>query len=209
MNQSVVFDGCLSRAQALLQSGQRRLLGLVGEPGAGKSTLALALQQALGEQAVVVPMDGFHLANVQLQRLGRRQRKGAPDTFDAHGYVALLQRLRQPQVGQTVYAPAFERGLEEPLAGAIAVPPEVPLVITEGNYLLLDEAPWDGIRALLDEVWMLNPPADLRRARLLARHQQFGRSATQAQAWVDSTDEPNAQRIRASAQRADWWVPLG
>jgi pantothenate kinase len=209
MNHFVIPDECLARAKALLQSGQRRVLGIVGEPGAGKSTLALALQQALGEQAVVVPMDGFHLANAQLLRLGRRQRKGAPDTFDALGYVALLQRLRQPQAGQTVYAPAFERALEEPVAGAIAVPAEVPLVITEGNYLLLEEAPWDGVRALLDEVWMLRPDAELRRQRLVARHQQFGRSAEQAQAWVDSTDEPNAQRIRASSHRADWRVPLG
>src|SRR5438067_2220717 len=133
---------CIARAMALLASGGRRVLGIAGAPGSGKSTLARAVADSLGEQAVVVPMDGFHLANAELARLGRAARKGAPDTFDAAGYVALLRRLRSaPVTRETVYAPAFRREIEEPVAGAIAVPPDVPLVITEGNYLLLHEAP--------------------------------------------------------------------
>lgn len=192
------------RVQALLARGGRRLLGLAGAPGSGKSTLAQALLHAFPAQAVVVPMDGFHLANSELQRLGRRGRKGAPDTFDAAGYVALLQRLRQPGDGETVYAPEFRREIEEAVAGAIAVPPESTLVITEGNYLLLDQAPWTQVRALLDEAWFVEVDDELRRSRLVQRHERFGRTPEAARAWVQGTDEPNARLIEATRGRADW-----
>lgn len=191
------------RLAALLQRGPRVLLGLAGAPGAGKSTLAAALAAVLPPgQAVVVPMDGFHLAQCELERLGRAQRKGAPDTFDVAGFAALLRRLRQPQAGEVVYAPAFRREIEEPVAGAIAVPAELPLVIVEGNYLLLDEPGWRDIAALLDETWYLALDDAERRARLEQRHRQFGRSAAEAAAWVRQTDEPNARRVAASKSRA-------
>lgn len=193
----------LDRVACLIEGGSRRLLGIAGPPGGGKSTLAQALQRAFGDAAVVVPMDGFHLANIELQRLGRAGRKGAPDTFDAAGYVALLRRLRDPVAGETVYAPAFRREIEEPVAGAIAVPADVPLVITEGNYLLIDEAPWAGVRALLDEAWYVAGDETLRRERPVARHMAFGRDAAAAREWVAATDEPNAVRIAATAARAD------
>ncbi len=196
----------LARARALLQAGGRRLLGLVGPPGSGKSTLAQALHEALPTQTVIVPMDGFHLANAELQRLGRADRKGAPDTFDSGGYAALLRRLRQPMPGEVVYAPAFRREIEEPVAGAIAVPPDVPLVITEGNYLLLDEGGWAGVADLLDDVGYVEVDPGLRRQRLVARHQQFGRSAEAAAAWAAQTDEPNARLIEAARGRARFVV---
>ena len=194
----------LARLQALLASGQRKLLGLVGAPGAGKSTLAMALLQAAGVgRAQVVPMDGFHLANVELQRLGRAHRKGAPDTFDSAGYVALLQRLREQGTDDPiVYAPEFRREIEEPIAGAIAVLPETQLVITEGNYLLHDVGPWAGAAALLDEAWYVDIDDAVREARLLKRHQQFGRSAEAAREWVDRTDARNARLIAATRMRA-------
>lgn len=192
-----------------MASGQRRLLGLVGAPGAGKSTLAAALLQAVGaERAQVVPMDGFHLANVELQRLGRAGRKGAPDTFDSAGYVALLQRLRdQRPDGGIVYAPEFRREIEEPIAGAIAVLPSTQLVITEGNYLLHDVGPWAGAAAMLDEVWYVDIDDAVREERLVRRHQQFGRSADEARAWVASTDAPNARLIAATRVRAHHLLP--
>jgi pantothenate kinase len=199
----------LARLRALMAGGRRKLLGLVGAPGAGKSTLAAALLQAVGaERAQVVPMDGFHLANVELQRLGRTARKGAPDTFDSAGYVALLQRLREQRPdGDIVYAPEFRREIEEPVAGAIAVLPTTQLVITEGNYLLHDAGPWAGAAALLDETWYVDIDDAVREARLVRRHQQFGRSAEQARAWVDSTDAPNARLIAATRARAQHLLP--
>jgi pantothenate kinase len=185
-----------------LASGPRRLLGVVGPPGAGKSTLAALMAQAMGERAQAVPMDGYHLAQTELERLGRAQRKGAPDTFDAAGYAALLRRLRQQAPGETVYAPDFRRDIEEPVAGALPVFPHTPLVITEGNYLLLDDDPgWAPVAGLLDEVWYLQVDPGLRLERLAARHQQFGRSREQALDWIAQTDEPNARRIEACAHR--------
>ncbi|MDB5877956.1 MAG: putative kinase [Variovorax sp.] len=190
------------RIDALLADGRRKLLGLVGAPGAGKSTLAAALLAALGERAQVVPMDGFHLANVELQRLGRTDRKGAPDTFDSAGYVALLQRLRTQGDDDIVYAPEFRREIEEPVAGAIAVLPATQLVITEGNYLLHDGGAWAGVAGLLDEIWYVDVNEALREARLVRRHRQFGRSEEAALAWVEQTDAPNARLIAATRVRA-------
>jgi pantothenate kinase len=192
-----------------MAGGQRKLLGLVGAPGAGKSTLAAALLQLVGaDRAQVVPMDGFHLANVELQRLGRSGRKGAPDTFDSAGYVALLQRLREQRPdGDIVYAPEFRREIEEPIAGAIAVLPTTQLVISEGNYLLHDVGPWAGAAAMFDEVWYVDIDDAVREERLVRRHQQFGRSAEEARAWVASTDAPNARLIAATRVRAHHVLP--
>ena len=192
------------RVNALLARGGRALLGLVGPPGAGKSTLAAALQAAFADASQVVPMDGYHLANVELERLGRRGRKGAPDTFDAGGYVALLRRLRTQAEGEIVYAPEFRREIEEPIANAIPVFASTRLVITEGNYLLLDDGPCARVRELLDEVWYVDIPDALRVQRLTQRHVQFGRSAEAAASWVENTDEPNARLIEASRERASF-----
>ncbi|MYS78554.1 nucleoside/nucleotide kinase family protein, partial [Streptomyces sp. SID5926] len=157
----LTFDDLLARARRLPRDGRRAILGVAGSPGAGKSTLAAHLVRELnggGEPWVAqVPMDGFHLADVELDRLGRRDRKGAPDTFDAAGYAALLDRLRAEPDGETVYAPGFERELEQPIAGAVPVPPSVRLVVTEGNYLLLETGAWARVRARLDEVWFCGP----------------------------------------------------
>jgi len=191
----------LLRATRLLGRGSRVLLGLVGAPGSGKSTWARALADTFADRAIVVPMDGFHLANAELARLGRASRKGAPDTFDAAGYVALLRRLRAAD--ETVYAPEFRREIEEAIAGAIAVAPDVPLVITEGNYLLLDDGPWADVRALLDEAWFIETGEALRRQRLVQRHIAHGRSPEDARDWVAHTDEPNAALVQATRHRAD------
>jgi pantothenate kinase len=186
-----------------LAAGPRRLLGVVGPPGAGKSTLASLMALTLGERAQAVPMDGFHLAQVELERLDRAHRKGAPDTFDTAGYAALLQRLRAQTGDEVIYAPDFRREIEEPVAGALPVFAQTPLVITEGNYLLLDDDPaWAPVADGLDEVWYLQVDTALRQERLAARHVRFGRTHEQALAWIAQTDEPNARRIEASAHRA-------
>lgn len=199
----VIASPFLARLEALLAVGQRKLLGLVGPPGGGKSTLAQVLLAALPGRAVVIPMDGFHLANSELARLGRAERKGAPDTFDSAGYVALLGRLKAQQADEIVYAPEFRRDIEEPIAGAIAVEPRVPLVITEGNYLLLKVGHWARVRELLDEVWFVDTDDALRRARLVQRHVDFGRTPLAARDWVDGTDELNARLVAASQHLAD------
>jgi pantothenate kinase len=197
----------VDRARALARAGGRRLLGVAGAPGSGKSTVASALVAALGADAVLVPMDGFHLAGAELRRLGRADRKGAPDTFDAAGYVALLRRLRarSPEV---VYAPTFDRHLEEPLAGAVPVPPDVPLVVTEGNYLLHDDAGWAPVRAELDEVWFVDVDDALRVERLIRRHVEHGRTPEAAREWVLRSDEANARLVAATRDRADLVVRL-
>jgi pantothenate kinase len=179
----------------------RRIIGIAGAPGAGKTAYAARLVAESSVPAVQVPMDGFHLADSALVALGLRDRKGAPETFDAWGYAALLGRLRSAT--ETVWAPGFERGLEQPLAGAIAVPPDVELVVTEGNYLLLDRPEWRAVRAELDEVWFLDLADDVRRARLVARHVEFGKSPDAARLWVARVDEPNAALVAASRERAD------
>ncbi|MBT2408507.1 MULTISPECIES: nucleoside/nucleotide kinase family protein [unclassified Streptomyces] len=191
------------RARGLAASGARRILGIAGAPGAGKSTLAARLARELGPGlAVVVPMDGFHLAQAELVRQGRADRKGAPDTFDAAGYTALLRRLREPAAG-VVYAPAFDRSLEEPVAGSIRVAPAVRLVITEGNYLLYEEESWAEVRPLLDEVWFLAPDDGVRVRRLVDRHVRHGKEATYAREWVARSDEANARLIAPGRARAD------
>ena len=192
------------RARELIKRSGRALLGLVGPPGAGKSTLAAALQAEFAKVAQVVPMDGFHLANAELERLGRRDRKGAPDTFDAAGYAALLRRLLAQADDEVVYAPEFRREIEEPVANAIPVFASTQLVITEGNYLLLAEEPWSQVHGLLDEVWYVDVDDALRVERLTQRHVQFGRSAAEAAAWVAATDEPNARLIETSRSRASF-----
>jgi len=192
---------------ALLAGSERVLLGIGGPPGAGKSTLAAAVVRYVGSGAVLVPMDGFHLADVELDRLGLRRRKGAIDTFDGYGYVALLRRLRA-ETSNTVYAPVFGRELEQPVAGAVAVAPTVRLVVTDGNYLLDDEPPWDQVRQLVDQTWYVHLDDDVRRPRLVARHEQFGKVSNMARVWEQTVDQPNAVRIAAGRERADQVVDL-
>jgi pantothenate kinase len=191
----------VARARGLADAGGRRILGIAGPPGGGKSTVARAVVAELGELARHVPMDGFHLAQPELVRLGRRERMGAPDTFDAAGYAALLRRLRGDE--PVVYAPEFRREIEEPIAGAIAVPDRVPLVVTEGNYLLLDDAAWGPVRPLLDESWYVEIDEDLRLQRLIQRHIQFGKTPEYARAWVLDSDERNAAIVARTAGLAD------
>ncbi|NUO91793.1 MAG: nucleoside/nucleotide kinase family protein [Dermatophilaceae bacterium] len=209
----LTFDDLLTRARTLVRPGQRAILGIAGNPGAGKTTLAENLVRELngtGEPWVAhVPMDGFHLADVELERLGRRDRKGAPDTFDAAGYAALLGRLRESQEGDVVYAPGFERVLEQPIAGAVAVPPTARLVVTEGNYLLLDTGAWPRVRSRLDEVWFCELDEAERLRRLIARHEEFGKGHEEAVAWVLRSDQRNAELVAATRDRADLVVPVG
>jgi pantothenate kinase len=203
------FDDLIKRVLGLLAQAPapaRVIIGIAGSPAAGKTTLAERLAAALGtelgpEQVAHVPMDGYHLADVALERLGLRDRKGAPATFDAEGYVALLRRLRE-NADPMIYAPGFDRDIEQPIAGSIPVPRSARVIISEGNYLLLDGA-WSGARALLDEVWFCRPEESVRLERLLDRHVRFGKTPDAAVAWMATTDQPNADAIEATLERAD------
>jgi pantothenate kinase len=215
---AVGFADLVTAARALGGGGRRAVVGITGSPGSGKSTLTENLLSALrddppggfsSEWVAHVPMDGFHLADVELDRLGLRDRKGAPETFDAHGYVDLLTRLRADRTDEVIYAPQFERDLEQPIAAAIPVRPPARLVLTEGNYLLLDDPPWGRLRTLLDAVWFCAPDDDLRLDRLVRRHVRFGKSPQAAQAWAHGTDERNARRVAATRSRADLVVGPG
>jgi pantothenate kinase len=202
------WDALVARAATLADSAtadRRAVLGITGAPGAGKSTVSAALVAELtasGRRVVLVGMDAFHLAQVELERLGRTPRKGAPDTFDADGYVTLLRRLRTREQ-RTVYAPVFRRDLEEPVACAVPVHPEADLVVTEGNYLLHDDGEWTQVRGVLDECWYVDVDDALRRERLAARHLSHGRSADEAWARTMGSDEVNARAVAASRARAD------
>lgn len=197
-----------ARARAVAADRPRVIIGIAGAPGAGKSTLATQLVEQLGPQAAVVAMDGFHLAQQELHRLGRADRKGAPDTFDVDGYVALLRRLRDAAGATTVYAPTFRRDIEEPIANAVAIPPDVCIVVTEGNYLLLDEPGWREVRPLLDETWFVDTDATRRRRRLIARRVAVGTGYEDARRWVLGSDERNAGIVAHTRARADVVVHL-
>ena len=206
---SMTVDDAIEWARLRVANDLRTILGVVGCPGAGKSTLSGLIAEALGSaRCAIVPMDGFHLDNPVLETHGTRDRKGAPSTFDAAGYASMLHRLRDQQPGQVVYAPRYDRAMSSSVAGAIEVGADIPLVITEGNYLLLSDGPWAAIRPALDECWFVHVPDEVRLPRLIARHMAFGKTAEAAEEWVTRSDEANAALVTASATRADAVVHL-
>tara|TARA_B110000503_G_C7059013_1_gene375804 strand:- start:94 stop:654 length:561 start_codon:yes stop_codon:yes gene_type:complete len=177
------------------------IIGIAGCPGSGKSTLAIDLVERLGPIACHVPMDGFHLSNGQLSSLGRQGTKGAPDTFDSRGYVQLLSRIASE--GEDVYAPDFSRDIDNPIAASICVSKDKRIIVTEGNYLLLGLPIWQDVRHLLDEAWYLDMSDQARIAQLIQRHQEFGKSLTEAEQWVRNVDDKNAQLVSQNKQEAN------
>ncbi|WP_144711882.1 nucleoside/nucleotide kinase family protein [Curtobacterium pusillum] len=199
-------DEAVERAVLLAGRGRRTVLGIAGAPGAGKSTLArrivAAVDASLGAgTAVQVPMDGFHLSNAALDALGRRGRKGSIDTFDGDGYVALVRRVADAD-GPTVWAPDFDRRVDEPVAGSIPVPPDARLVVSEGNYLLDDTEPWAALLGLLTETWFCVVDDAVRVDRLVGRHMRHGRDHEAARSWAVEVDGVNAARVASTVGRA-------
>jgi len=196
--------------KAELRPDRRMVVGIVGAPGSGKSTIAAELVRLLEPNATVLPMDGFHLPQAELVRLGRRQRMGSPDTFDVGGFLSTVASIRGAfgSSGQHVTAPGFDRETEEPIPGALDISPEFPCVIVEGNYLLLDSGGWEATAGLLDASFFVEIDEDIRLQRLIARHERFGKTSTDARAWALGPDADNARIIEATAARADYRIAL-
>ncbi len=204
MERIVTMAAALALAKSKVGNSDRFVLGLVGKPGAGKSTLANYLIDNLpAKDVALIPMDGYHLSNKVLKALGRDQRKGAPDTFDVESYVQILKRIKEDKT-ETIYFPIFHREIEESVAAEGVIYPETKLVITEGNYLLHNSGGWDKVKKYLDETWFVEVDDTLRLERLISRHQKFGRTLEEAKSWVENSDEKNANLIEKTKINADY-----
>ena len=200
------FEQALSRVTELLNDANGRIIiGIVGKPGAGKSTLSSYLIENLPNESVaLVPMDGYHLSNKELDSLGRRDRKGAPDTFDSFGYAALLQRIATSH--DDVYFPVFHREIEESIAAEGVVTAKTKVVLTEGNYLLHDQAGWKNVAPILTESWYVEVNDEVRLERLVDRHHFYGKELQAAHDWAHGTDENNARLVEGTKELADFLV---
>lgn len=199
------LDQLVERAEALAGEQDRRVLGLLGAPGSGKSTVATLMVERMGASVAIVEMDAFHFSDELLVQLGRRNRKGAPDTFDVDGYVEILRRLREPDACD-IYVPIFDRSLDTSVGSAQLVDSDCKLIITTGNYLLLNDEPWPRLRPYLDQSWFLEPDEDQRLDQLIARHVQYGKTPEEAREWVMCSDQRNAELVQGSRDNADWVV---
>lgn len=181
---------------------KRFIVAIAGAPGAGKSTVAEQLAALLPENsAAVVPMDGFHYDNVVLEQLGLRHRKGAPETFDLPGFAALLKRIRADE--DDIAIPVFDRSVELSRAAAALIGRDRKFILVEGNYLLLDEAPWSALAPLFDFTIFLDVPREELERRLLQRWRDHGRSEQEGRDWVASNDMPNVDRVLARRRAPD------
>ncbi|MDP1852247.1 MAG: nucleoside/nucleotide kinase family protein [Candidatus Planktophila sp.] len=203
------LEAAVERAISLTQSTEPRvIIGLVGKPGCGKSTLSNHLLKKLPkETTALVPMDGYHLSNSQLAFLGRAERKGAPDTFDSSGYSNLMHRIKTT-FNEDIYFPRYHREIEEAIAADGVVHPHTSLVITEGNYLLLRSDGWSQVAEMLTESWFIETDHDKRMSRLVSRHIKFGKSPSDAHAWANGTDARNAELIETTRAKADVIINL-
>lgn len=184
----------------------RLIVGIVGPPASGKSTIAAKLVQLLGPSSVAVGMDGFHLPQATLVKLGRRERMGAPDTFDVDGFVSALARIRND--GVSVSIPGFDRSIEEPVPDESTITPSFRKIVVEGNYLLTESGGWERVAPLLDLSFFVRVEHDIRVPRLISRHIEFGKTPDAAAAWATGPDADNARLIGATAERADHLIDL-
>lgn len=184
----------------------RTIIGIIGKPGGGKSTLSKFLLKGFDPSLVsVVPMDGFHLSNKVLKSLGRSERKGAPDTFDVKGFTNLLERIAHDH-SNAIYYPIFDRSIEESIAAQGVVLPSTRVIIVEGNYLMHDQGGWEEVSPLLGQCWYAFLDEDVRISRLISRHIAFGKDPESAKEWAKGTDQRNAELIEAGVVRCDFLV---
>jgi len=205
MSMELLFE----QIQSLLDGqSPRTLIGIVGKPGAGKSTVVEQIQNKFRSYEVsVIPMDGFHLSNEELINLGRRNRKGAPDTFDVSGFISLIKKVKQePQVDHKF--PIFHREIEASVNDEGVVPKESKVIVIEGNYLFSEEHNWSGLFPLLDYTWFIEIDDEVRIERLIARHIRYGKTPVEAENWSRGSDEANARFIELTAHRASNIIKL-
>jgi pantothenate kinase len=200
------LEGALTHIQGILDSSQERfLLGIVGKPGSGKSTFTKSLVNGLkSPEVALINMDGYHMSNEILLMLDRRERKGAPDTFDVGDFAQLLKTVRSAKAD--VFFPLFDRSIEASIPDGASIPAHARLIIVEGNYLLHDEGGWEEIAPLLDQSWFLDIDEWMRQSRLISRHIHYGKSPEAAREWALGSDEINAQLIEGGRARADYIV---
>jgi pantothenate kinase len=203
----LTIEELIDRARTMTKHG-RKILGITGAPGAGKSTISKAIISTLGRDlAAFAPMDGFHLSNATLIAENKLERKGAIDTFDVDGYLHLLRRLRAAEE-EVVHAPDYYRSFEESIGSAIPIYRQIPLVVTEGNYLLATEGGWEKVSGLLDECWFIDLAEDVRIERLIKRHIEVGKSQADAEKWSRGSDQKNAEAIFSLRDRADFLITV-
>jgi len=187
-------------------ASKRTIIGIIGKPGGGKSTLSKYLLKGMDPKLVsVVPMDGFHLSNKVLKELGRSDRKGAQDTFDVQGFTTLIERIKMDSA-DPIYYPIFDRSIEESIAAQGVVYPSTRVVIVEGNYLMHDRDGWQEISPLLDQSWYAFLDEDIRISRLISRHIAFGKDPESAKAWAKGSDQVNAELIEMGVERCDFLI---
>jgi pantothenate kinase len=200
-----IVEDVLRRAEGK----SRFIIAIAGPPGAGKSTLAEALCDALvtrGEAAAVLPMDGFHMDNGILEERGLLPRKGAPETFDVRGFLDIVSAVRQG--GQEVLVPVFDRSREIAIASARAIAPEMRFILAEGNYLLLNEAPWAKLSTSFDLTIFVGPSVAVLEERLRKRWQGYGLDAAEIHAKLIENDLPNGKRVIENSRPADIHIDI-
>ncbi|MDQ0994871.1 pantothenate kinase [Phyllobacterium ifriqiyense] len=204
--EAVTAQDLVSAILARAADTKRLVVAIAGPPGAGKSTVSATLCAAINardpDAAVVVPMDGFHLDNAILDARDMRKRKGSPPTFDCAGFEVMLRRLREG--GEDIVIPLFDRKLDLARAGADIVKADQRILLVEGNYLLLDQAPWNRLEPLFDMTVFLQVDRLELENRLVQRWLGFGYNVGSAQARALSNDMPNADLVLEHSRPADF-----
>lgn len=195
-------------ASLLQGSKPRTMIGIVGKPGAGKSTVVTEIQKQFStEDVAIIPMDGYHLSNEELIRLGRRERKGAPDTFDVEGFISLITRVRN-EIDKNHTFHIFHREIEASKADEGIVLRNTKVIVIEGNYLFSEEHNWSEVFPLLDQSWFIEIDDEIRMQRLITRHIKYGKTPQEAEDWSRGSDEANAKFIAKTASRAERIIKL-
>lgn len=203
------IDLVLAQIRSLLQSNNSRtIIGIAGKPGAGKSTVVSEIEKRFSPSEVsVIPMDGYHLSNEILIQRGRRNRKGAPDTFDAAGFISLITKVKNSHELEHRF-PTFHREIEASIADEGVVPISAKVIVIEGNYLFSDEHNWNGVFPLLDHTWFIEIDDEIRIQRLIARRLNYGQTLAEAENWARGSDEENAKFIEKTRKKAENIIKL-